>query len=87
MIIITAIIIGFGMGAICTTIAISVVISQITSKEDTSNNDKIKQDISNEREVEQKQEALQKQWENFMNYDGTEKGQMQIGEDDNAENS
>ena len=85
--IIAAMTIGFGLGAASATIAILFAMSQFCGKFEMPNNGKTEKDISNEREVEQKQEALQKQWENFMNYDGTEKGQMQIGEDDNAENS
>ncbi len=74
-----AMVIGFVLGAGC------VILAQASGKLSAGSDKRAEQSpapttIAKENVSERAQ--LQKQWENFLNYDGTTKGQVEIGGDE-----
>ena len=72
------------MGTACTIIAISVTLSQVFSKLMPSG---IKEEEKAPQKEEQSginegNERIKKQIENFLNYNGSAKGQIEIGDDE-----
>lgn len=78
---IAAMTIGFGLGTACAVIAISVTLSQVLEKIFPSGTATEAKPETTETKPEEN-ERLKKQIENFLNYNGSSKGQIEIGDDE-----
>ena len=69
--------IGFGLGAVASVAAVLVAVRMMEG-EKREEQHPTPADVPIDSEEAMRKEKLQKQWENFLNYDGTEKGQVSI---------
>jgi hypothetical protein len=69
--------IGFGLGAVASVAAVLVAVRMMEGEKREEHNS-APADVPIDGEEAMRKEKLQKQWENFLNYDGTEKGQVSI---------
>ena len=75
-----AMVIGFGLGAVASVAAMFVAVRMMEGEE-REEQCPVPADVPIDEEDAMRKEKLQKQWENFLNYDGTEKGQVSIEEE------
>ncbi len=73
--------VGVALGAACAIIAIGVVLVLKPSQSAVPTARPVGEPFGKVTAEDEESKKLKKQWENFLNYDGTEKDQMPIGEE------